>query len=73
MAGGSAEERIAVLEAKVEGQEKWLRSIDEKLDRVIEAMNMGRGAWKAALLVGGAITTVLGAGAWLADKLHFWK
>lgn len=69
----SNDERIAALEARFEGQEKWLRSIDQKLDEVMAAMNMGKGAWKAILMVGGAITAVIAALAWIADKLHFWK
>lgn len=67
-------ERIATLEAKVEGQERWLRSIDDKLDTVIAAMNMGKGAWLLLLKVGAAIVAI-GAGiAWIADHLHgAWK
>jgi len=69
----TAEERIAALEAKVEGQERWLRSIDDKLDTVIAAMNMGKGAWYLLLKIG-ALITVVGAGiSWLGDRLHFWK
>ena len=69
----TAEERIAALEVKVEGQEKWLRSIDDKLDTVIAAMNMGKGAWFLLLKVGAALAALAGLIAWIGDHLHMWN
>jgi hypothetical protein len=66
---GTAEERIASLEAKVEGQEKWLRSIDDKLDTLIAAMNMGRGAWYLLLKIGAFIVAAATVISWLSDRL----
>jgi hypothetical protein len=68
------EERIAALEARMNGAEGWLQSIDKKLDTVIEAMNMGRGAWVILLKVGAVLAAILGAVAWLSDHIQAaWK
>lgn len=70
----SVEERLATLETKVEGQENWLKSIDGKLDDVIAAMNMGKGAWYLLLKVGAVLVAVAGAVAWVADHIQAaWK
>jgi hypothetical protein len=52
-------ERIVAFEVKVDGQEAWLRSIDDKLDTVIAAMNMDKGAWFLLLKVGAALAAAL--------------
>jgi hypothetical protein len=54
------------------GAEGWLQSIDKKLDTVIEAMNMGKGAWFLLLKVGAVIAAAAGLIAWIGDHLHFW-
>jgi hypothetical protein len=59
------EERIAKLEAKVEGVESWVKSIDEKMDKLLEAAAMGKGAWWAILKVGGIAVALASAGAWI--------
>ncbi len=73
MAGGDQGERIAVLEAKQREQAEDIKEIKSDVKTILAALNMGQGAWKAALLIGGAITAVIGLLAALADKLHFWK
>jgi hypothetical protein len=52
-------ERIVAFEVKVDGQEAWLPSIDDKLDTVIAAMNMDKGAWFLLLKVGAALAAAL--------------
>jgi hypothetical protein len=52
-------ERIVAFEVKVDGQEAWLRSIDDKFDTVIAAMNMDKGAWFLLLKVGAALAAAL--------------
>jgi vacuolar-type H+-ATPase subunit E/Vma4 len=65
----SPEERLARLEARQDSVEDWLRSIDQKVDDIRTAANMGKGAWKAILWVGGIVTTILAALAWVWDHL----
>ena len=67
------EERLAVVEARQKSQEEWLRSIDEKLDKVVAAINMGRGAWLAIIRMGAIIVPIAGFFAWAADKIGLWK
>jgi hypothetical protein len=66
------EERIAALEARVNGLEEWLKDIDAKLDQLIAVANMGKGAWWAMLKVGGLISIVIGAVVWLWQHIP-WK
>jgi hypothetical protein len=67
------EERLVALETKVEGQEKWLKSMDDKLDTLIAAMNMGKGAWYLLLKIGAVGVAIAGLVAWIGDHLHVWK
>lgn len=66
------EERIAKLEARMDGQEEWLKDIDGKLDQLIAVANMGKGAWWAILKVGGTLTVLAGGAAWLYQNWP-WK
>lgn len=63
------EERIARLEARTDGIDAWLKSIDEKVDRLLTAADMGRGAWWAILRVGGVVLLIVTAAGWLFDRL----
>jgi hypothetical protein len=63
-------ERLARVEQKVADMEPWLREIDEKLDRLIAAANMGQGAWWAVLKLGGLLVLTAGAVAWLYDRVR---
>lgn len=64
-------DRLARLEATVAGQQKWLEDIDKKLDDLLAAANMGKGAWWVMLRIGGVLVVIGGAAAWLIDKV--WK
>src|SRR5690606_19378375 len=44
-------DRLAKLEQKVADMEPWLKDIDHKLDQLIAAANMGKGAWWAVLKI----------------------
>jgi len=65
------EERIAALEARMNGTDAWLKDIDAKLDSLVAAANMGRGAWWIILRIGGVLVVVGGAIGWVIDKV--WK
>lgn len=58
-------ERIAALETRVAGQETWLKDIDNKLDKIMEAINMGKGAGWLLVKFGAFLIVVGGAFAWL--------
>lgn len=73
----TVEERLARLEVRADGNDAWLRSIDTKVDRLVEAMNMGKGAWVLVLKAGavlvalaGAVGSMVAAAAWVFDKFH---
>lgn len=62
-------DRLARLEAEHRTLKEWTESIDKKVDRLLEAASMGKGAWWAMLRVGGLMVLVATAGAWIFD--HF--
>lgn len=51
-------ERIAVLEAEVKRQADMMKAMDQKLDQILAAANMGKGAWWLILRIGGTLTVV---------------
>ena len=63
-------DRLAKVEQKVADMEPWLKEIDEKLDRLIAAANMGKGAGWAVLKLGGLMVMAAGAVAWLYDRVR---
>lgn len=54
-------------EGRLDSLEKWVTSIDGKLDQLIAAANMGRGAWWAFVKLGGLILMGLAALGWIYD------
>ena len=69
----TVEERLARLETRADGSEKWLESIDGKVDQLIAVSNMGKGAWFLLLKAGAVVAAVSAAGAWIVEKLHVIK
>ena len=69
----SVEERLARLETRADGNDKWLASIDGKVDQLVDMSNMGRGALMLLLKIGGGVTVVLGATVYVLEKLHIIK
>lgn len=63
------EERIASLEEWKRSTEQWLGGMDKKLDQLIAAANMGKGAWWLFIKIGGAAVMVVGAVSWVAEHL----
>ena len=49
---------IARLEARVEGIDAWLKSIDEKLDDLTAVANKGKGVLRTFLILGGSIGAI---------------
>lgn len=61
-------DRLVVLETEVEQMQSQLTSMDGKLDQLVTAANMGRGAWWLLLKIGGIVVAITTAGAWLYDR-----
>lgn len=51
------------------GTDAWLKDIDAKLDALVAAANMGKGAWWIILRIGGLLVVVGGAIGWVIDKV----
>lgn len=56
---------IGMLKADMANLKERIEGMDGKLDRLVEAANMGRGAWWLSVKIGGAIVTILAGLAWL--------
>lgn len=68
---GQVEGRVTALERKVDGLEerieKRLDNIDFKLTALNEALNMGKGSWKAFAVVGAIITVAVTVANFILD------
>ena len=60
------EERVARMEVRQASTDEWLRDIDEKQDRILEAINSGKGAVRVLL----ALSAIVGgiAALWAIAK-----
>jgi hypothetical protein len=65
----TAEERLARVETLVAEQKEDIRLLTEKVDRLLEAAHMGKGAWWLILRLGVVIAALVGAAAWLFDRM----
>jgi hypothetical protein len=63
------EERLAVLEAEMRDTRTDLTEIKEDVKTLLAAAHMGHGAWWISVKLGAFILAVLGALAWLYDRL----
>lgn len=66
---GDLDRDIGDLQARTAALEKWVHDIDGKLDRLLEAAAMGRGAWWAIIKIGGIAVAVTAAAGWIFDHL----
>ncbi len=66
---GTLERDVGAIEARLDNLEKWMADIDRKVDRLLAAAAMGKGAWWATLKIGGLLILIAGAGAWVFDHL----
>ena len=57
------------LEESEERVEKRLESIEEKVQQILDAANMGKGAWWLILKIGAVLSAFAAAGAWVWDKI----
>jgi hypothetical protein len=56
---------IGALQADMANIKATVSEMDRKLDELVSAANMGKGAWWASVKVGGVIVTILAAFAWI--------
>lgn len=63
-------DRLAVLETKTTHQQNQLDKMDQKLDQLLSAAAMGKGAWWAILKIGGLMTVAGAFAAWVYEKIH---
>jgi len=72
---------IGRLEGKFEQFEKNCADRDKRLDerltslegnvqKILDAANMGKGAWWLVLKIGAVLSAFVAAGAWVLEKLH---
>jgi hypothetical protein len=52
--------------------DRQLAAINAKLDRLTAAFNLGRGGALVLAKLGGALLLLVGAAAWLADRVPAW-
>jgi hypothetical protein len=64
------EERIARLETRADGQDSWLKSIDEKVDKLVVLASTGQGALRMFLKVGSALIAAFGICIAIYDRIH---
>lgn len=67
------EERLAHIEARVAGQDDWLRSIASDVKALRSQADMGRGALMLLLKIGAWSAALVGALVWIAEKTHLIK
>lgn len=69
----SVDERLARLETRADGQDAWLKSIDTTVKELRDIAAAGKGALTMFFKVGTIAAAVVGACAWLYDKIPLHK
>lgn len=62
-------ERISAMEAKQDTTHAWVRDIDAKVDKLVEAVALGKGAGMAVLKMGAGLVAVAAGLVWIGQ--HF--
>ena len=63
-------EKIGALDARMDNVEGTVKKIDDNVEKLTEAANMGRGAYWAAVKMGGLTIACAGAVAWAWDRIR---
>lgn len=71
MASPEEDRRITRLEVQLEQLSLQMTANNSKLDQLIAAANMGRGAWGLILRMGTVMVAVAAAVAWVVDRIHW--
>jgi len=66
---GALEKRLETSEARLEER---LASIEGKVQLILDAANMGKGAWWLVLKIGAVLSAIAACATWVWDKVsHF--
>jgi hypothetical protein len=65
-------DRLARLETVVQSMSEAHERMEAKLDKLLAAAAMGRGAWMLLTKQGMVLLLLLSGIAWLGDRLHWW-
>lgn len=63
-------QKVGAIDARLDGLEKWMESVDRNVNELRDAANMGKGAWWAALRIGAVLLLIIGAAAWVYDRVR---
>jgi hypothetical protein len=66
-------DRLARAEIEVRMLSRSLGEMNRKLDQLIAAVNMGKGAWWLLLRLGGVLVVLAGATGWALEHLGWIK
>lgn len=66
-------DRLARVEIEVALLSRALADMNGKLDQLVAAANMGKGAWWLLLRLGGVLVVLAGAAAWALDHLGWFR
>jgi hypothetical protein len=61
------EERLVRLETQFIDRDRKLDKIEAKVDQLLAAANMGKGAWWLLLRIGAALVVIVGFVEWMAS------
>jgi len=71
---GRLQAEVVALEKRLHGSEKRvearLESIEEKVQQILDAANMGKGAWWLVLKIGAVLSAFAAAFAWIWEHLR---
>lgn len=67
---GDNDKDIGRLEGRVDALEDWMRSIDGKVDQLLAAAHMGKGAWLAMLRIGSVVVALAASFAWVFEQFR---
>jgi hypothetical protein len=66
-------DRLARAEIEVRMLSRSLGEMNRKLDQLVAAANMGKGAWWLLLRLGGVLVVLVGATGWVLEHLGRFK
>jgi hypothetical protein len=64
----TVEERLARLEERHDNSDRRLSSIERKVDELLQAAHMGKGAWFLLLRIGVVLSAIGGVLAWIVNN-----